>query len=66
MFAEVAAVRNRIEQTENVLASGSVEAIQEHRVGGAVVGRQFDLGIVDNDFSCILDSKFAANLHWDF
>src|ERR1700720_741237 len=66
MFAKMPVVCNRVQETQNVLAGGPVEAIGEHCVCGSLVVRQLDLGIIDDDLSSVLDSQFAADLHWNF
>jgi hypothetical protein len=63
MFSEVPMICNRVKQAENVLSPVPVEPIRKYGIRAPVIERQLNFGIVHDDLSGILNSKFAADLH---
>jgi hypothetical protein len=58
----VLAVGERIDEPEGVLTGAGVEFVQEHRIGGALFPRKFQLGIAENYFAFIGDAEFGSDL----
>jgi hypothetical protein len=58
----VLAVGERIDEPKGVLTVAGVEFVQEHRIGGALFPRKFQLGIAENYFAFIGDAEFGSDL----
>ena len=62
MFTKMFVVRDRIEQTQNVLARFGIELIRKDRISGSDVCRQLQFRIIHDDFAVVPDSKRGADL----
>jgi ABC-type uncharacterized transport system ATPase subunit len=55
-------IRDGFKQSQNVLTCCGIEAIRENRISRLRVYRQFQLRVVNDNFTVVPDSKLAANL----
>jgi len=55
-------VGDRLDQTKDVLLCFFVEAVKQHRVGGPIVGCQFQFGIVHSHVAIVSNAKFGSDL----
>ncbi len=47
-------------------AALGIKAMKQDCVGGVILAREFESGIVDDDVTVVLDAKLAAYLQDDF
>jgi hypothetical protein len=55
-------VGDRLNQTEHVLLCFLVEAVEQDRVGGPVIGSQFQFGIVHSHVAIVSNAEFGPDL----
>jgi hypothetical protein len=58
----VLVVGDRVNQTEHVLLCFLVEAVEQDRVGGPVIGGQFQFGIVHSHVAIVSNAEFSPDL----
>jgi hypothetical protein len=55
-------VGDRVNQAEHVLLCFLVEAVEQDRVGGPVIGSQFQFGIVHSHVAIVSNAEFGPDL----
>jgi hypothetical protein len=62
----VLVVGDRLNQPEDVFLCFLVEAVEQDGVGGSVIARQFQFGIVHGHVAIVSNAELGSNLQNDF